>query len=94
MKRILFALLISIISLVNISCKAQDNIGWFNSEYTTIKYGYLYNWWAATNPATVKYGYLYNWYAATDSRNISNTGWHVPTDTEFTTLTIYLHGLS
>ena len=62
--------------------------------YTSIKYGYLYNWWAASNPATVKYGYLYNWYAATDSRNISNTGWHVPTDTEFTTLTTYLGGLS
>ena len=62
--------------------------------YTSIKYGYLYNWWAATNPAINKYGYLYNWYAATDSRNISNTGWHVPTDTEFTTLTTYLGGLS
>jgi uncharacterized protein (TIGR02145 family) len=36
------------------------------------------------------YGYLYNWYAATDSRKICPTGWHVPTDAEWTTLTTYL----
>jgi uncharacterized protein (TIGR02145 family) len=32
------------------------------------------------------YGYLYNWYAATDSRKICPTGWHVPTDGEWTSL--------
>ena len=32
------------------------------------------------------YGYLYNWYSATDSRKICPTGWHVPTDGEWTTL--------
>jgi uncharacterized protein (TIGR02145 family) len=32
------------------------------------------------------YGYLYNWYAATDSRKICPIGWHVPIDTEWTTL--------
>jgi uncharacterized protein (TIGR02145 family) len=36
------------------------------------------------------YGYLYNWYAATDSRKICPTGWHVPTDANWTTLTTYL----
>jgi uncharacterized protein (TIGR02145 family) len=32
------------------------------------------------------FGYLYNWYATTDSRNICPTGWHVPTDGQWTTL--------
>jgi uncharacterized protein (TIGR02145 family) len=32
------------------------------------------------------YGNLYNWFAVTDSRNIANTGWHVPTKTELETL--------
>ena len=36
------------------------------------------------------YGRLYNWYAVNDSRNIAPTGWHVPTDAEWTTLENYL----
>ena len=36
------------------------------------------------------YGKLYNWYAASDSRNVCPTGWHVPTDSEWTVLTDYL----
>jgi len=32
------------------------------------------------------YGYLYNWFAATDSRKLCPTGWHVPTDGEWTSL--------
>lgn len=47
---------------------------------------------AVTNKAT--YGALYNWYAVDDSRNIAPTGWHVPTDAEWTTLTTYLGGKS
>jgi uncharacterized protein (TIGR02145 family) len=42
----------------------------------------------------VTYGRLYNWYAATDARNIAPTGWHLPTDDEWTTLTTYLGGES
>jgi len=38
------------------------------------------------------YGNLYNWYAASDSRGICPTGWHVPTDSEWTNLTDYLGG--
>jgi len=38
------------------------------------------------------YGNLYNWYAASDFRGICPTGWHVPTDAEFTELTTYLGG--
>ena len=49
------------------------------------------------------YGYLYNWYAvkgiftagviaSTDTLKICPTGWHVPTDTDWTDLTTYLGG--
>jgi uncharacterized protein (TIGR02145 family) len=38
------------------------------------------------------YGKLYNWYAVADPRNVCPTGWHVPTDAEWTALTDYLGG--
>jgi uncharacterized protein (TIGR02145 family) len=38
------------------------------------------------------YGRLYNWYAVVDNRNIAPSGWHVPTDAEWTTLATYLGG--
>ena len=37
-----------------------------------------------------KYGRLYNWYAVNDSRNIAPSGWHVPSDGEWTLMTDYL----
>lgn len=40
----------------------------------------------ATDVATPGFGKLYNWYAANDTRNIANTGWHVPTKIEFDNL--------
>jgi len=36
------------------------------------------------------YGGLYNFYAVEDSRNVCPTGWHVPSDDEWTELTDYL----
>ncbi len=36
------------------------------------------------------YGRLYTWYAAVDSRNIAPVGWHLPSDSEFSSLETYL----
>jgi uncharacterized protein (TIGR02145 family) len=40
------------------------------------------------------YGRLYNWYAVDDARGLCPSGWHVPSDAEYTTLTNFLGGLS
>ena len=50
---------------------------WYNNDSTTYEY---------------PYGNLYNWYAVADNRGICPTGWHVPSDAEWTTLTTYLGG--
>ena len=41
-----------------------------------------------------KYGRLYNWYAVHDSRGLAPSGWHIPTNEEFNTLTTALGGAS
>jgi len=70
----------------------MDNTQWQNN--TTGAWAY-YNNDAANN---AKYGKLYNWYAVSPTtngnKNICPTGWHVPTDAEWTVLTDYLGGLS
>ena len=40
------------------------------------------------------YGKLYNWYAVNDPRGLAPAGWHVPSDSEWTTLTDCLGGVS
>ena len=60
------------------------------SAATTGAYA-IYNNDAANNTT---YGKLYNWYAVADSRNLCPTGWHVPSDGEWTTLENYLGGSS
>jgi uncharacterized protein (TIGR02145 family) len=49
---------------------------WYNNDATTFK---------------VTYGALYNWYAV-NTGNICPSGWHVPSDAEFTTLTTFIDG--
>jgi uncharacterized protein (TIGR02145 family) len=56
---------------------------------TTPKYQWPYD----GNESNVNtYGRLYTWYAVMDSRNVCPTGWHVPSDAEWTALTKYLGG--
>ena len=38
------------------------------------------------------YGKLYNWYAVNDPRGLASSGWNVPSDEEWTSLTNYLGG--
>ena len=57
-----------------------------NTTWSGLTYGAYCNYNNDTNNANI-YGRLYNWYAVTDSRNVCPTGWHVPSDAEWTTLT-------
>ena len=46
-----------------------------------------YQWAYDGNETNVAiYGRLYTWYAVTDNRNLCPTGWHIPTDAEWSTL--------
>jgi uncharacterized protein (TIGR02145 family) len=50
-----------------------------------------YQWGYDGNERDVDtYGRLYTWYVAADNRNVCPSGWHIPTDTEWTVLTDYL----
>jgi uncharacterized protein (TIGR02145 family) len=67
-----------------------DNAKWSND---TLGAWAFYNNEASNN---AKYGKLYNWYALSPTtngnKNVCPTGWHVPTDAEWTVLTDYLGG--
>jgi uncharacterized protein (TIGR02145 family) len=54
---------------------------------STPKYQWAYEGNESNVPAL---GRLYTWYVATDSRKVCPTGWHVPSDAEWTYLTDYL----
>ncbi len=41
-----------------------------------------------------EYGRLYNWHAVDDARGLCPSGWHVPTDGEWTVMTDFLGGVS
>ena len=50
-----------------------------------------YQWPSGGNEANVAaFGRLYNFFAVTDPRGVCPTGWHVPSDAEWTTLSTYL----
>jgi uncharacterized protein (TIGR02145 family) len=59
------------------------------SGESTPKYQWVYG---GDESNLVTYGRLYTWFAVTDSRNVCPTGWHLPTDSEWTTLTTFLGG--
>lgn len=48
--------------------------------------------YANNTPNGVIYGKLYNWYALDDPRGLGPVGYHVPTNTEYQTLTTFLGG--
>jgi uncharacterized protein (TIGR02145 family) len=64
---------------------------WLNSAITQIgAWAFYYN----NSQYDCPYGKLYNWYAVSDPRHVCPSGWHEPTDGEWTTLTDYLGGES
>ena len=67
--------------------KVTDPEKWFTS-LTTPLYGE--NFYNSTDVLT--YGRFYDSYVVLDSRNICPVGWHVPTDSEWTTLVTFLGG--
>lgn len=67
------------------SCKKDDN----NNTAGSVP---VLTTSAVSNSTT--YGKLYNWYSVNDSRKIAPTGWHVPSDAEWTILTTFLGGES
>jgi uncharacterized protein (TIGR02145 family) len=56
-----------------------------NTPANSTTYGRLYNWYAVDNNTATKV-------ASNGGKNVCPTGWHVPTDDEWTTLTTYLGG--
>jgi uncharacterized protein (TIGR02145 family) len=62
-----------------------------NADWLNTKNG-AYAIYDNSNVNDAIYGKLYNWYAVRDSRGLCPTGWHVPTDGEWTTLTNFLGG--
>ena len=61
-----------------------DNLQWVNLN--TGAWAYYDNNIAYENP----YGKLYNWYAVADPRNVCPAGWHVPSDSEWSTFINYI----
>lgn len=66
--------------------RITDNTEWTN--LITFAYCWYDNDFGYKNP----YGALYNWYTV-GAGNLCPTGWHVPTDEEWTILTDYLGGV-
>ncbi|MEA3446457.1 MAG: fibrobacter succinogenes major paralogous domain-containing protein [Bacteroidota bacterium] len=73
----------------NAAIPLQTNNGFWDTLSTPAYCWYDNNQAAYGNT----YGALYNWHAA-ETGKLCPTGWHVPTDTEWTTLTDFLGGIS
>ena len=66
-----------------------------NSAWNALTSGAYCNYNNTRNNDSIAiFGRLYNFYAASDSRNVAPAGWHVPSQTEWTTLITYLGGPS
>lgn len=68
----------------NITYPDNNNSSWSNN--TTGAYAWYNN--DIANKST--YAALYNWYAVNNSNKLCPTGWHVPTDSEWTQLVDYV----
>jgi uncharacterized protein (TIGR02145 family) len=65
-----------------------------NTVWSGLSTGAYCNYNNTSNYDTINiYGRLYNWYAINDSRNISPTGWHIPSDAEWIILSDFLGGM-
>jgi len=71
--------------LIGTTIPATLNIGTENAP----KYQWAYG---GNEDNVAAYGRLYTWYSVTDNRNVCPTGWHLPFDSEWSTLTTYLGG--
>ncbi len=69
----------------------QDSLTWAN-VYNTGSTTPAWCYYGGNTANNATYGKLYNWYAVADLRNVCPTGWHVPTDDDFTQLTDFLGG--
>jgi uncharacterized protein (TIGR02145 family) len=59
------------------------------SRESAPKYQWAYN---GDEGNAAVYGRLYTWYSSTDSRKLCPSGWHLPSDDEWTVLTTFLGG--
>ncbi len=60
------------------------------NEWYQAEHGAYSKYDGADLGSTAIYGKLYNWYAVTDKRGLCPSGWHVPADSEWKQLEIYL----
>ena len=53
----------------------------------------IYQWaWQGIECNAKDYGRMYTWFVAGDARNVCPTGWHVPSDAEWSTLVSFVGG--
>ncbi len=89
---------------INGQCWMQENLkveryrngdaiatGLSNSDWTTANSG-AFAVYDDHAPNKASYGLLYNFYAVADARGLCPIGWHVPTDSQYVQLTLYLGG--
>jgi uncharacterized protein (TIGR02145 family) len=61
------------------------------AQWATLTTG-AWCYYANTSSNGTTYGKLYNWYAVNDPRRLAPSGYHIPTDAEWTSLTTCLGG--